>query len=706
MAGGDLIGDGLDYDDGLEYKAVTASPTVVDGDEEGVVEAIVAVTGIPDQVGDVIVPGAFARTLRERKPKGVFSHDTKRWTARTEVVEELLPGDPRLPKVTKDGKPWPKQAGALYVKARFNLNSSDGRDAYHNVKFFSETGECEWSIGYRVPKGGARHDRRTGLRHIHDLDLFEYSPVLFGANSKTMTLSVKAGVPGIADTVSDQRNVARLRRWYTRGEGAARIRWGTPGDFNRCVRLAGRHMPLEKAKGFCALRHREALGVWPGQEHKTFDGLDDDELVISALQVKADEPEDAPDGMPGDGAGGGVVIGLTLPPDTAGQLPYTGGGPLRVELVRIPGPVDEATRVEAATAAEEAATGAETLTGSIMAVDVLPDDGRLIAAVNVPGLGTLRQRIVDRLEEAGITVEPGPPFVVLGDLPAGEDPPQISEPIPVTFTSVTLAGQAGEGEEEEFPLGGAEEFDGGLESLPPTADGAGAEVGDLAAADDSGVPPVSEATTTRVERKDARLDLLRATGIPIPLSFEEIRAKVHMAAVEYFQAGGDRGWVHVEATYPDAALVCVVTPDETRRAYKVPYTITSGGGVSIGTPEEIRPPAPRPDAPAIVRAMHDAIHEAKEFTGWEEKAGRVLSGRNAERIRSAVRSLLEVLREAGIEIDFDEDGPPVDDGELPPEPSVMPDSTAPSAMPEVKTLTAEQVRAGREILAEVYRYRV
>lgn len=54
-----------------------------------------------------------------------------------------------------------------------------------------------------------------------------------------------------------------LIRWFEHGEGAARIGWGAPGDFDRCVAIASEHMTEEQAKGFCNLRHHGALGIYP-----------------------------------------------------------------------------------------------------------------------------------------------------------------------------------------------------------------------------------------------------------------------------------------------------------------------------------------------------------------------------------------------------------------------------------------------------------
>jgi hypothetical protein len=60
---------------------------------------------------------------------------------------------------------------------------------------------------------------------------------------------------------------ARIRRYWVRGKGAAKIRWGMPGDFNRCrMQLAKYVQNPDWLAGLCANMHKEAIGVWPGQE--------------------------------------------------------------------------------------------------------------------------------------------------------------------------------------------------------------------------------------------------------------------------------------------------------------------------------------------------------------------------------------------------------------------------------------------------------
>ena len=153
-------------------------------DAEGTVEAVVSVTNIVDNVNDVIEPGAYSDTLQKRIPKGVWSHDTTIPVARTIAAVELEPGDDRLPSHLKS-----VDAGGVLVKMQFNLNTTRGREAYEDIKFFG--GEQEWSIGYSVPEGGSEMKGETGVRHIKRLEWYEYSPVLFGAAPGTATVSVK-----------------------------------------------------------------------------------------------------------------------------------------------------------------------------------------------------------------------------------------------------------------------------------------------------------------------------------------------------------------------------------------------------------------------------------------------------------------------------------------------------------------------------------
>ncbi|MFG1977015.1 2'-5' RNA ligase family protein [Nonomuraea fuscirosea] len=362
----------------LERKGSTSSGAILTGDE-GVVEALVSITGVIDNVGDLIVPGTYRRTLAERRPKGIFSHDTKVWTARTEAIEELMPGDPRLPKMTKDGKPWPREAGALYVKCRFNLASDDGRNAYETVRFFSETDECEWSIGYTVPKGGAKS--RGGIRYITDLDLWEYSPVLFGAASMSATLSVKANQPTDApDTDTDTDDDG--------GGGGVGDEWD---DL-----LAIDDTPAG-----------DVVGV--------------DKGAMLALTVPPDAAAElaVPDGL--------------APDDLHVTLVYLGKNI----------PAEEWER--AVDVARQVAADQGPLSGQLGGIGAFPDSGDGVpqfVPVDVPGLEVLRQRIAAALDAAGIEYVAShgyTPHVTLKYADASEPLPDPVAPIPIVFDGLVAA---------------------------------------------------------------------------------------------------------------------------------------------------------------------------------------------------------------------------------------------------------------------------
>ena len=71
-------------------------------------------------------------------------------------------------------------------------------------------------------------------------------------------------------TPGGARGTERLHEYWVHGEGAAKIRWGEPDDFRRCVMHLGKF--IRDPEGYCNLAHHAALGMWPAQhaamEHK------------------------------------------------------------------------------------------------------------------------------------------------------------------------------------------------------------------------------------------------------------------------------------------------------------------------------------------------------------------------------------------------------------------------------------------------------
>lgn len=54
-----------------------------------------------------------------------------------------------------------------------------------------------------------------------------------------------------------------LRQYWTHGEGGMlKIRWGTDGSMQRCIRIFRKYFPRNPG-GTCANLHKAATGEWP-----------------------------------------------------------------------------------------------------------------------------------------------------------------------------------------------------------------------------------------------------------------------------------------------------------------------------------------------------------------------------------------------------------------------------------------------------------
>jgi hypothetical protein len=92
--------------------------------------------------------------------------------------------------------------------------------------------------------------------------------VLWGPRQEVMEQAVTAA--GGLDR--NRGGAAKLRRYWTVGKGGKKIRWRTGGDWTRCVRYLRKYLG-PRAKGYCALRHKEMTGMWTGdQEHRKLYG--------------------------------------------------------------------------------------------------------------------------------------------------------------------------------------------------------------------------------------------------------------------------------------------------------------------------------------------------------------------------------------------------------------------------------------------------
>lgn len=100
-------------------------------------------------------------------------------------------------------------------------------------------------------------------------------------------LTAAAGTEDGPGWLTNPVDTDRLRDYWVRGEGAAKIAWGTPGDFNRCRLNLAKYVKPQYLSGYCANRHKDALGIWPG-EHLA------GEAMTASAAVEISEVEVAP----------------------------------------------------------------------------------------------------------------------------------------------------------------------------------------------------------------------------------------------------------------------------------------------------------------------------------------------------------------------------------------------------------------------------
>jgi HK97 family phage prohead protease len=174
----------------------------------GIVECFVAGIGNKDSVGDVCLPGSFVGSLKRRKPRVVWGHNWNEPIGKVLDIYEVGPNDPRLPSKMRSAG-----IGGLYARVQFNLKSERGKEAFNSVVFFGE--EQEWSIGYKTLDAVFDPSQQANL--LKEVELYEVSPVLHGANQLTGTISIKSDKP-LKDP--DGGLTAAGRAHFKRTEGA------------------------------------------------------------------------------------------------------------------------------------------------------------------------------------------------------------------------------------------------------------------------------------------------------------------------------------------------------------------------------------------------------------------------------------------------------------------------------------------------------
>lgn len=173
----------------MEHKQTEVAITAVD-EAQGIVEAVWAVMGNVDEVGDIIHPGAFTKTFNERgnQIKLLDNHRTDSVMASLGLVKELREVKrAELPQSMMDS--YPDVTGGAWGRFQFLLDTPEGKGAFARIK----SGAVDkWSFGYdAVDKDYSQKDGKA-VRNLRGIKLYEVSPVLFPANSATATTDAKS----------------------------------------------------------------------------------------------------------------------------------------------------------------------------------------------------------------------------------------------------------------------------------------------------------------------------------------------------------------------------------------------------------------------------------------------------------------------------------------------------------------------------------
>jgi len=141
-----------------------------------------------DLGGDIILPGAFAKTLSERAD-------------RVKVLWQHNEPIGRPVKMYEDGK-------GLYVEAKI----SKTRLGDEALELMRDGVIDQMSIGYSVPQGKSDYDE-DGNRMIKELKLYEFSAVTFPMNEKAFITGVKSVREALQRTPNiDKHSVDELKK--------------------------------------------------------------------------------------------------------------------------------------------------------------------------------------------------------------------------------------------------------------------------------------------------------------------------------------------------------------------------------------------------------------------------------------------------------------------------------------------------------------
>lgn len=157
--------------------------------------------GETDLNRDLVMPGAFRRSIAKRGPSGIrmlFQHDP---AAPIGVWEEMR-----------------EDSRGLFVRGRLMTEVAKGREVLALMRAGAIDG---LSIGFRTVRG--RTDAKSGVRQLIEIDLWEVSVVTFPMLPAARVSAVKAAIGrDLAGVIRRAAGMVRARSLPPRGGGLGR----------------------------------------------------------------------------------------------------------------------------------------------------------------------------------------------------------------------------------------------------------------------------------------------------------------------------------------------------------------------------------------------------------------------------------------------------------------------------------------------------
>ena len=169
--------------------------------EDGLFSGYGSIFNNRDSHGDVVMPGAFAKSLAEHRRKG--TRPKLFWQHR---MDEPIGS---WTDFSEDGK-------GLYMEGRLNMDVQRGREAHALLK----AGDIDGlSIGYHVVS--AEPDEKAKVLRLKELRLVEVSVVSLGSNDRALIDDVKTWADGDLPSVRQFEEFLRDAGDFSKSKAAA-----------------------------------------------------------------------------------------------------------------------------------------------------------------------------------------------------------------------------------------------------------------------------------------------------------------------------------------------------------------------------------------------------------------------------------------------------------------------------------------------------